>query len=47
MGELRMLKEVLLGRPLKKVQMQGGAPGTHPGMGAGARRTRFVRRSAA
>ncbi len=26
MGELsRMLKDVLLGRPLKKVQMQGGA----------------------
>ncbi len=25
-----MLKDLLLTRLLKKVQMQGGAPGTHP-----------------
>ncbi len=25
-----MLKSLLSARPLKKVQMQGGAPGTHP-----------------
>ena len=44
---IRTLKNLFSRRLPKKVQTQGGAPGTHPQDGCGARRTQPVRRSAA